>query len=266
MIARLKANRIEYLLEAAELAIFMLLACTFGALLGHPASPLSQAIPNEIGRRVLMGLAMGSTAVAIIYSPWGKRSGAHFNPAVTFTFWRLGRIAGADAVGYIVAQFCGAAAGVTLAALLLRGLLAHPSIRYVATLPGPRGAGVAFAAETIISFLQMSMVLHVSNRREIARYTGLFAGGLVATWITFEAPLSGMSMNPARSFGSALPAEALRTLWLYFTAPPLGMLLAAELYLRLRGAHAVLCAKLHHDNPMRCIFNCRYGAPAKPEG
>ncbi len=95
---------------------------------------------------------------------------------------------------------------------------------------------VAFVAETIITFIQMAVVLNVSNRVNISRYTGLFAGALVATYISIEAPFSGMSMNPARSFGSAAVAQtcqAWRILWIYFIAPPLGMLLAAEVYLRL---------------------------------
>jgi len=88
----------------------------------------------------------------------------------------------------------------------------------------------------------------------LACFTGLFAGILVATYITLEAPLSGMSMNPARTLGSALSAHAWTALWIYFTAPPLGMLLAAEAYLRVQGAQRIFCAKLHHQNTKRCIF------------
>jgi aquaporin Z len=94
----------------------------------------------------------------------------------------------------------------------------------------------------------------------VARYTPLFAGALVATYITLEAPLSGMSMNPARTFGSALAAQLWTSLWIYFTAPPLGMLAAAEAYRWQQGAHAVRCAKLHHHNDKRCIFRCDYQA------
>lgn len=266
MISRVKEHWPEYLMEAAELAVFMVSACAFGVLLEHPASPLRQAIPEAVPRRVLMGMAMGLTAIAIIYSPWGKQSGAHFNPSVTLTFWRLGKIAGADVVFYIFAQCCGAMIGVMASAMLLRGALQHASVNYVATQPGPPGIAIAFAAEAAISFLQMTMVLNVSNRRKISRYTGLIAGGLVAVYITIEAPLSGMSMNPARTLGSALPARALSVLWIYFTAPPLGMFLAAELYLRVNGARAILCAKLHHRNHKRCIFNCNFPSEGAREG
>jgi aquaporin Z len=93
----------EYLMEAAGLGIFMVSACGFGTLLEYPASPVRQAIPDPLARRALMGLAMGLTAIALVYSPWGKRSGAHLNPAVTWTFWRLGKVAPRDALAYPLA-------------------------------------------------------------------------------------------------------------------------------------------------------------------
>jgi aquaporin Z len=154
---------------------------------------------------------------------------------------------------------------VLAAAALLGPALAAPDVRYVATLPGEAGPLVAFLAEAAIAFGLMSVVLAAGNAARFARFTGLFAGALVAAYITVEAPLSGMSMNPARSLASALPAGAWPELWIYFTAPPLGMLAAAELYVRRRGVAAVLCAKLHHHTAQRCIFRCRYAllAPAR---
>src|SRR5947209_10287552 len=73
----------EYLIEAAGLGLFMLSACTFGVLLEHPMSPVSAWIESPMARRALIGIAMGLTAIGIVYSPWGKRSGAHLNPALT---------------------------------------------------------------------------------------------------------------------------------------------------------------------------------------
>ncbi len=255
----------EYLIEAAGLGVFMLVACALGTLLGHPASPVVQAVPGPLARRALTGAAMGLTAIALIYSPWGARSGAHFNPATTLAFWRLGKIAPADAALYALAQAAGGAAGVLVAAVLLGASLGAPDVRYVATVPGEAGPLVAFLAEAVIAFGLMSAVLAASNTARLARFTGILAGALVATYIALEAPLSGMSMNPARSLASALPAGAWPELWIYFTAPPLGMLAAAELYVRRRGVAAVLCAKLHHHAAQRCIFRCRYAelAPAR---
>jgi aquaporin Z len=254
----------EYGMEAVGLGIFMLSACVFATLLQHPASPVAQVIQPPLLRRFLIGLAMALTAISLIYSPWGKQSGAHLNPSVTLTFFRLGKVAPWDALWYVLAQFVGGILGVGLAAMLLRPYVADPTVNYVVTVPGKGGAWAAFVAEVLISFVLMSVVLRVSNNRTLNRFTGLCAGFLVATYITLEAPLSGMSMNPARTFGSAWSAQVWSALWIYFLAPPLGMLLAAELYVRWHGAHRVLCAKLHHHNTRRCIFHCGY-ADAMPE-
>src|ERR1044071_7398337 len=82
----------EYVMEGVELGLYMIAACAFVVLLQHPRSPVHQAFPDPALRRVLIGIAMGMTAIGIIYSPLGQRSGAHFNPAVTFTFFRLGKV------------------------------------------------------------------------------------------------------------------------------------------------------------------------------
>lgn len=256
MIEFLKRHWPEYLIEAAGLGFFMIAACSFAAALEHPASPIRDLLP-AFPRRALMGLAMGATAIAIIYSPWGKRSGAHINPAVTWTFYRLGKIEGWDALFYVLAQFTGGILGVSIAALALGAWVSHPSINYAATVPGPAGVFIAFAAEVLMALLMMSMILKVTNHATLARYTGIFAGILVATFITFENPLSGMSINPARTFGSALNARLWTDLWLYFVAPALGMALAAEPYRRKSRAR-IRCAKLHHENDERCIFRCGY--------
>ena len=250
----------EYLMEAIELGLFMFSACAFTVLLFHPSSPVAQSIPDGVLRRVMMGMAMGLTAIAIIFSPLGQRSGAHFNPSVTWTFFRLGKIEAWDAAFYTLFQFTGGIAGVMLASVTLGRLVAHQSVNYAATLPGPNGPIVAFFAEFLMSFILMSVVLTVSNTKRFGRWTGIFAGALVATYITFESPISGMSMNPARTFSSAVSARLWMSLWIYFIAPPLGMLLAAEVYQRLSIGRAVACAKLHHHNYHRCIFRCNFEA------
>jgi aquaporin Z len=259
MLSALRAHWPEYLAEAALLALFMLSAADFGTLLEWPGSPVHGAIASPLARRALMGLAMGTTAVALVLSPLGKRSGAHFNPSVTLTYFRLGKIEAWDAAFYALFQFAGGIAGIALASQVLGPRLADVHVDWVTTKPGGTGVALAFVAEVVISFVLMFTVLRVSNVKRLNRFTPLFAGALVATYITLEAPISGMSMNPARTFGSAFGAARWTSLWIYFTAPPLGMLAAAELFVRTRGASAVLCAKLHHDNPHRCIFRCRYG-------
>lgn len=253
-VASLRAHWPEYLMEAGLLGAFMVSACVFGVLLGLPQSSLTHGIPSDFARGLVGGVAMGLTALAIFYSPWGKQSGAQINPAVTLTFLRLGKIKFWDAVFYIVSQFTGAVLAVFAVSLFLHRELADQSVRYVVTVPGPRGTWVAFAAEFLIAAGMMSAVLYFSNHRRLARYTGAFASLLVCLYITFEAPLSGMSINPARSFGSAFPSGIWDSFWIYLTAPLLGMLLAAEAYLWRNSRQAVKCCKLHHDNDKRCIF------------
>jgi aquaporin Z len=250
----------ECLIEAACLGMFMISACAFGVLLEHPASALHQSIENPVVRRALMGLAMGLTAIGIIRSPWGQRSGAHMNPGVTFTYLTLGKIRARDAWFYVAFQFVGGIAGVLVAGLVIGSSLADAEVNYVVTLPGPLGLGAAFAAEAAISLVLMLTILFASNHRRLAKWTPMFAGTLVATYITLEAPISGMSMNPARTFASALGAQEWRALWIYFTAPPLGMLLAGAFYRLRRGANRVFCAKLYHHTNQRCIFRCNWGA------
>ena len=140
--------------------------------------------------------------------------------------------------------------GCSLAWAALGARLADPAVHFVTTRPGASGLLVAFVAEAAISFVLMAVVLAVSGSRRAA-WTGVCAGSLVALYITFEAPLSGMSMNPARSLGSAIVAGELEALWIYFVAPPLGMLAAAAAMQR-RAARA--CAKLHHAADVACIF------------
>ena len=111
MTEALKHHWPEYLIEAICLGLFMISAFSFATLLEHPSSPVHQAIANSTLRRFLMGLAMGGTAIAIIYSPWGQQSGAHINPSTTLTFFRLGKVARWDAVFYIAGQFLGGAVG-----------------------------------------------------------------------------------------------------------------------------------------------------------
>ncbi len=255
---RFLAHLPEYAIEAALLGVFMVSACSFGVLLEHPGSPVHRAIADGTLRRVLMGLAMGLTAIAIIYSPWGGRSGAHINPATTLTFWRLGRIGGADVAGYIGGQLAGAVLGVAVASALLGPRLAHPAVDYVVTRPGPWGTGAALAAEVLISALLMAVVVTLTGSR-FARHTGLVVGALVATYITLEAPISGMSMNPARSLGSAWGAGDFGMFWIYVAGPLLGMNLGAALATRARARPA--CPKLHHPATQRCIF-CGH-APAE---
>lgn len=256
MLDALKNHWPEYLMEAWGLGTFMVSACVFGVFLFHPGSYFAEQ--SLVFRNALMGVAMGTTAIGIFRSPWGKRSGAHINPVVTLTFFRLGKINRDDAVFYIIAQFTGGILGVLTARTLLGELLAVREVNFVSTVPGVYGVAAAFAGEAVIAFVMMLMVLVTSNHRTLHRFTPFLAGLLVATYIAVESPISGMSMNPARTFGSAVVGNTWTAWWIYFTAPPIGMLTAAEVYVRTKGRKAVLCAKFDHGGVGRCIFNCDF--------
>jgi aquaporin Z len=259
MLKALQEHWPEYVMEAAELALLMIVAGLFSTLFGHPSSPIQQVLPNADLRRVVMGLVMGGTAIALIYSPWGKQSGAHMNPAVTLTFYRLGKVKPWDAAFYIIFQCLGGLTGIGFVSIVLQQLFTAPPIQYIVTVPGRWGWFPALVVEGAIAFMMMMTVLVISNQKQLNRFTGLFAGGLVTVYVIFAAPVSGFGMNPARSLASALPAHVWTAFWLYVTMPPLGMLAAAEVYRHLQGANAVKCAKLHHENNKRCIFGCSYG-------
>jgi aquaporin Z len=245
-------------MEGALLGAFMIAACLFSVLLSHPDSPVVTWIRSADSRRMMMGICMGTTAIGLIYSPWGKQSGAHMNPAVTFAFWSMGKVNSIDAVFYSLFQIAGGLAGVAVATLLAKHFLSHAEVKYAATIPGEFGAYIAWIVEFVISFFLMLTVLHFSNHSRFDRFTGVAAGVLVATFITLAAPLSGMSMNPARTLASALPSGIWTAAWIYFTAPPLAMFLAAKLFVGFHRCGPVHCAKLHHQNKHRCIF-CEFG-------
>jgi aquaporin Z len=232
----------RYASELAALGTFMVSAAAVTALLEHPSSPIHAALPNATARRALMGVAMGLTAAGIIYSPLGRFSGAHMNPAVTVTFLRLGAISRHDAAGYVIGQFLGGILGLAAVAVPLGPWISHPSVNYIATQPALGGAAVALVAEAAMSFVMMLAVLLVSTHVRFARYAGAAAATLIALFITVEAPLSGMSLNPARSFGPVILAQMCSGLWIYFIAPPLGMLAAAEVFVRVHGPVHGHCA------------------------
>jgi aquaporin Z len=253
-----RVHHAEAAIDGALLGCFMISACTFGTLLWHPASPTHALLGTGIGARVPMGIIMGLTSLVLVHSPWGRRSGAHMNPAFTLTMVGLGRMAPRDAVAYVAAQFTGGALGVLVSWLLLGDLLAHPDVRFVATrpgVPGVPGVAVAFVAELAMAAALMTLVLETTASPRWARWTGFVAAGCVATFIALEAPLSGMSLNPARTVSSALWSGDPTAVWLYFVAPLAGMTGAALAHVARHRRTDAACAKLVHGDP--CHF-CEY--------
>ena len=235
-------------MEAAGLMFFMVNAAWLTTLLEYPGSPVRKAIDSPFLRRIPLGIIMGLVIAIIIYNPWGKRSGAHINPAVTWAFLRMGKIGKWDALFYTVFQFLGGIAAAFLMRLLIGAPFRSPEVMFATTHPGKQtGPLIAFVAEFGITlFLVFVLFLGMSSKK-YEKKVGWVAAFLIMIYLWFETPLSGMSLNPARSFGSALAGNMWDGLWVYFVAPPLAALLAAELFVRWKGATGILSARLAYS-------------------
>lgn len=249
----LKQHWPAYLKEAGGLMAFMIGAGAFTTLFEYPGSPVRQAISSDLLRHIGLGVVMGFVTAGIIYSPWGQQSGAHINPAVTWSFYRLGKIGFSDAVFYTIFQFLGAMLAPVLLLWAIGEPFTHEKVKYATTQPGPPGALVAFAAEFVISFILMLAVLIAMNSQRFEKAVGAIVGALIAVYIAFESPLSGMSLNPARTFGSALTAGQWKGLWVYFVAPVASMLLATAAFLWMRRRGLIASAEEHEKGQRHCL-------------
>jgi aquaporin NIP len=181
-------------------------------------------VVNDMGQGVIshLGIALtfGLVVMAMIYAV-GDISGAHLNPAVTLGFWLARRLAGTDIIPYVASQLFGA-----LAASVLVRVLLGPHSTLGATLP-TGSMGQSFFLEIVLTFLLMFTILNVATgAKEKGATAGLAIGAVVALAALFGGPISGASMNPARSLGPALVSGQLQFLWLYLLAPVLGSGLA----------------------------------------
>ncbi len=230
MKASFKKNWIHYLQEALGLAIFMISACFFGAMLEAKNSTLHLVIHSSFIRTVIMGVLMGSTALFIFYSPWTSPSGSQINPAVTLSFLRIGKMCPWDVLFFILFQFAGGTLAVYVMQFFLGEKLISLPVNSVATVP-IAGNLQALITEFLIAFITMTMVMFTSHHEKLKKYTRIFAGCLVCTWVIVAGPISGFGMNPARSFASALPAHTWTAFWIYLFVPLAGMLMATEVFL-----------------------------------
>ena len=251
----------EYAAEFFGTAILMLVGLSGLVLILSTHSPLYSPLSDDRVRRLLVGVVFGTTLALIIYSPLGRRSGAHVNPAVTLAFWRLGKMRGADAGLYITAQLGGALVGTAVVALIWRGWA--DSVHIGATVPRDATTGSALFAlvlEFVMVFLLATLVFNCVNRPNLMPYTGVGVGLLIVVFVFFVAPVSGTSLNPARTIGPAVVGSHYLAVWTYLVGPPLGALAAAFVFSR---RHAkVACGKLFHPFGKRCQFiDCQYMPP-----
>ena len=233
------------------------------ALLYHPSSPLSHVVTNPLVRRLLTGILMGTTAILLVHSPWGRQSGAHMNPSFTLTFLRLGKIAPWDALFYVAGQFAGAVLGLVVAGLLIGSVLTSPEVNFVATQPGARGTsrGVRRRARDLVR-ADADGADHVEHRRlaRLTPYLGRHAGRDLhharSTALGHEHE-SRHGRSVRRSWGTSGTRSGS-------TSPRRrsGCCSRQNSTSASRAARSVWCAKLLHLHGRRCIFNCEYPMPA----
>lgn len=254
---------LAYLAELAGTAWMMFNGLTWISLNFSPKSLIVEWIPNSTLRLCLTGICFAGGATAVVYSPLGKLSGGHLNPSVTFGFWLMQKISTRDALAYIGMQIVGAFVGTALVVLVWSDFAR--SINLGATL---LGTGVTpaqgFGIEVGITFMLMLTILAVVNSTR-TRWTGIVSGVLVALLVSTESPLTGTSLNPARSFAPAALGSLWQHQWIYWIAPPLGAALATLLYQQgLIGTGKSYCSKLFHITSIPCHHpRCGYCNPAE---
>jgi aquaporin Z len=231
-----------FLAEFAGTAFLLLIGLSVVIFLFGTGSPMSEIIPNLKLRQVISGFLFGSTGGLISMTALGKVSGAHINPAVTMTFWIFRKLSGPVAIIYVVAQFLGAVTG-TLP-LLLWGQLGK-SISFGATMPG-KGYTVqeALLGEVITTFTFVSLLITFLAFRNLRKYTPALSPIVYAIMVPLEADISGISTNPARSFGPAVISGTWDSWWIYCIGPITGALLATIVCNML--AKRITVAKLYH--------------------
>ena len=194
---------------------------TFILVFAGTAAIVVNDISGGVITHVGIALVFGLVVAALIYT-LGDISGAHLNPAVSIGFWAAGRLPARELPPYLLSQ----CAGALLASLAVKLLFLNGHISLGATLPAG-GAGQSFVLEVILSFILMLTIINVATgAKEKGLMAGVAVGAVVGLEALFTGPISGASMNPARSLGPALMSGRLDALWVYLSAPFIGACLA----------------------------------------
>lgn len=244
----------EYIAELLGTAIVILVGLSAVVFNMSEDLPLAKLLPNSSWRLLLTGTIFAGSGSLVAISPLGKLSGGHLNPSVSFAFWLQGKMHRHDFVAYVIAQFIGAIAG---EALLIAVWGSHAqNVNNGMTIPGQGYAlWYVFLAEVLITFLLVLLIFIFVSSKPLMRWTPLMTWFVVAMMVWKESPISGTSLNPARSFAPALLSGVWQDQWLYAIAPPLGAL-AGVIGFRLLtfGEREILTGKLFHVPHYRCIF------------
>ncbi len=232
-----------YLSEFIGTALLIGVGVSFVILDFGKGSPVTALIPSAGVRRALTGFLFGSTGMIITFSPVGKWSGAHINPAVTFSFWLKSKIKTSVAAGYVMAQLFGCIAGAL--PLLAWGHIGK-TIFYGATIPGKYGDAAAFTGEAVTTFFLIICLFLFLGHKRLRRFTPVLFPFLYAIMVYFEAPVSGTSTNPARSLGPSLASGIWNGWWVYWAGPLIGALIAVAVQTKWIRRLEIEVAKVYH--------------------
>lgn len=216
--------------------------------------PMERLVPDPGIRLLINGLIFAGSGSLFAISPLGKLSGAHLNPCLSLAFWVQGKMHKQDLIGYVVGQFLGAIIGTFLVTVVWGSYAA--SVNNGLTLPG-KGYAIwyVFLAEVFMTCLLILSIFVFLSSHRLMRWTPVMTWLLVATMVWLGAPVSGTSLNTARSIGPALVSMIWQYQWLYCIAPPLGALLAVVVFRIISvGELELLTCKIFHSPHYRCIF------------
>ena len=225
---------------------------------GH-GSFLAQTLPSDSVRRLVVGGLFAACVSLVAVSPLGRLSGAHLNPAVTLSFWSLGRVSSHDVGGYLTAQLTGAFLGTALVALLW-GATAD-SVDGGATMIGT-GIALAVSLEAAMTAMLIGVILLFVSDARLASWTPLAIWPVITALVWIGSPYTGTSLNPTRSIAPALVFAQAADLWVYMVAPIAGAVAVALLWRRRERAAQPKTAKLFHDPEYPCCLGTEL--PAMP--
>ena len=190
---------------------------TFALVFAGTGAIIINDISGEAITHLGVGIVFGLIIMTMIYA-LGEISGAHFNPAVSFGFWLAKRLPSKELFPFVISQILG---GVT-ASMFLRIIFPKHTTLGV-TVPNTISVGGDFVLETILTFFLMFVIIHVAQgAKEKGLMAGVAIGGMVALEAIFAGPITGASMNPARSLAPAIVSGHIEFLWIDLTAPFLG--------------------------------------------
>ena len=253
-----------FLAEMFGTALLLFIGLSSVIFMFSESSPFVALVPGLTLRRILNGFLFGSIGSTIALSRLGRISGAHINPVVTMGFWLVGKLTGRSAIGYVIAQFCGAVLGSI--PLLLWGSMGR-SMAYAVTLPGKGySTPVVVLGEVATTFCLIAYLCVFLSFHRLRRYTPFFIPVLFAIMVPIEGGISGISVNPARSFGPSVISDVWDGWWIYWIGPVVGGLLAILACNSL--ARRIEVAKLYHfdSDPDGRFRRVQRPSEAKPQG